>query len=88
VAVTGFELYQVSGEGVTADLLVWRRYRRPAPGILEIMLDANPQLAYVHRYTPFLPVGLYVRLPIDPDLLAGKPPVSATSNLWTDNLLN
>jgi phage tail protein X len=89
VSVVGFELWQVQGDGITADLLVWRRYRQPAPGILEIMLDANPQLAYVHRYTPFLPPGLYVRIPIDPDLLAGKPPVSpATSNLWTDNLLN
>lgn len=88
MAVTGFELYQISGDGVTADLLVWRRYRQPAPGILEIMLDANPQLAYVHRFTPFLPTGLYVRIPIDPDLLAGKPPITSTSNLWTDNLLN
>lgn len=88
MAVTGFELYEISGEGITADLLVWRRYRRPAPGILEIMLDSNPQLAYVHKYTPFLPPGLFVRVPIDPDLLAGKPQPTATSNLWTDNLLN
>lgn len=87
MAVTSFELVQVSGEGVTADLLVWRRYLRRAPGILEIMLDANPQLAYVHRYTPFIPPGTYVRIPIDPDLLAGRPK-SASINVWTDNLLN
>ena len=88
MAVTGFELIQITGYGVTADLIVWRRYRRPAPGILEKMLDANPQLAYVHRTTPFLPPGLYVRVPIDPVLLAGKPQPAPVSNLWTDNLLN
>lgn len=88
MAITGFELMQVMGDFVTADLIVWRRYKRPAPGILEKMLDANPQLAYVHRYTPFIPPGTYVRVPIDPDLLAGKPQASQTTNLWTDNLLN
>jgi phage tail protein X len=88
MAVIGFELFQIMGDGITADLLVWRRYRRPAPGILEIMLDANPQLAFVHRFTPFLPTGLFVRIPIDPDLMAGKPPATLTSNLWTDNLAN
>lgn len=85
MAVTGFELVQIMGEGVTADLLVWRRYRRPAPGILEIMLDNNPQLAYVHRFTPFLPPGTYVRIPIDPDIMSGKPQMQASAGLWTDN---
>jgi phage tail protein X len=86
MSVQSFELVQIVGEGVTADLLVWRRYRRPAPGILEIMLDANPQLAYVHRFTPFLPPGIYVRVPIDPDILAGKPQPQTPTGLWTDNL--
>lgn len=88
MAVTGFELIEVAGENITADLLVWRRYRRPAPGIVEIMVDANPQISYVHRYTPFLPPGLFVRMPIDPDLLAGQPQSTPLNNLWTDNLLN
>lgn len=87
MAVTSFELVEVQGDGVTADLLVWRRYMRPAPGILEIMLDSNPQLAYVHRYTPFIPPGTYVRIPIDSDLLAGRPK-SAQVNLWTDTYSN
>lgn len=84
MSVTGFELFQVQGEFITADLIVWRRYRRPAPGILEIMLDSNPQLAYVHQFTPFIPAGTYVRIPIDPTILAGKPlsSVEAVSNLW------
>ena len=82
--VTGFELYQVMGDYVTADMLVWKRYRQFAPGIVEVMLDANPQLAHVHRYTPFIPSGVFVRIPIDPDKIMGIPPPDQYSNLWTD----
>lgn len=84
VSVTGFELFRVEGENITADLLVWRRYRMPAPGILEKMLDANPQIAHAHRTSVFLPVGLLVRIPIDPAILAGQPQPIETGNLWTD----
>ena len=69
---------------VTADLLVWKRYRARAPGMLELMLDANPQLAFVHRFTPFIPVGTYVRVPIDPALVLDKPPTLPQDSLWTD----
>jgi hypothetical protein len=48
------------------------------------MLDANPQLAFVHRYTPFIPPGVYVRVPIDPTLVLGKPPTLPQDSLWTD----
>lgn len=82
--IIGFELIQITGDLVTADMLVWNRYHQFAPGIVETMLDANPQLAFVHRTTPFIPVGTYVRLPIDPTLMAGKPPPTQYSSLWTD----
>jgi phage tail protein X len=82
--VTGFELYTVASDYGTADLIIWHRYMQRAPGIVEKMLDANPQLAYVHRYTPFIPPGTVVRVPIDPTMIAGKPQPVATSNLWTD----
>ena len=71
--VEGYELVSVAGDYIAADLLVWRRYRQRAPGILELLLDANPHLAVIHRTTPFLPVGTEVRIPIDPDLLTGRP---------------
>jgi phage tail protein X len=84
MAITGFELWQVASEYVTADLIVWKRYRNKAIGIVETMLDANPQLAFCHRVSPFIPVGTFVRVPIDPDLIAGKPQVKSQDSLWTD----
>lgn len=84
MAIIGFELIQITSDLVTADMLVWNRYRTFARGIVETMLDANPQLAFIHRTTPFIPVGTYVRLPIDPTLMAGLPQQTPYSNLWTD----
>ena len=84
MAVIGFELHKVLTEYVTVDLIIWKRYRSYARGMVELMTDANPQLAYVHRTTPFIPVGTYVRVPIDPALVLGKPPTLPQDNLWTD----
>jgi phage tail protein X len=82
MAIESFEIVSVAGEFVTADMLVWRRYRRRAPGVLEEMLDLNPHLATIHRETPFLPVGVQVRIPIDPDILAGRPKTIDYVYLW------
>ena len=72
MAVTGFELHQVATEFVTVDLIIWKRYMARAPGMAELMMDANPHLAFAHRRSPFLPVGVYVRVPIDPGLLRAR----------------
>lgn len=82
--ITSFEIYQVSSEFVTADLIVWNRYKQRAPGVVEIMLDTNPQIAAAHKASPFLPVGLLVRVPIDLDLIRGKPSDTSRISLWTD----
>ena len=84
MTITGFELYQVSSEYVTVDLIVWKRYRTRAQGIVELMMDANPQLSHVHRITPFIPVGTFVRVPIDPSLIHGRPQSLPQDSLWTD----
>ena len=84
MAVIGFELHKIMSDYVTADLIIWRRYRARAPGMVELMLDANPQLAYVHRFTPFIPPGTFVRVPIDPALVLGRPPPLPQDSLWTD----
>lgn len=82
MAVDHFELLTINGDNITADLIVWRRYRMRAPGIVEIMLDQNPQLAPIHKRGPFIPPGTVVQIPIDPDILASWPGVSAPINLF------
>jgi len=84
MAIDSWELVQVTSQFVTADFIIWKKYRRKALGMVEAMLDANPQLSFVHRTTPFIPVGTYVRVPIDSSLLLGKPQVLPQNALWTD----
>jgi phage tail protein X len=82
MAVVSYELLTVQGEYITADLLVWRRYRRRAIGIVERLLDDNPHLARLHREGPFLPVGTQLRIPIDPALMSDRPPVVKSIQLY------
>lgn len=77
--IESYDLVTVQGEYVTVDLLVWRRYKQPARGILEATLDANPHLALLHKQSCFLPVGTQVRIPIDPDVLRGMPQATRTT---------
>ena len=39
------EKVTVSGYGLTLSKIVWRRFRRPMPGLVERILEANPGLA-------------------------------------------
>src|SRR5262245_33684048 len=84
MAVTGFELYTVASEYVTVDSIIWKRYMGRAIGMVELMMDANPQIAFAHRRSPFLPVGTFIRVPIDPELLLQKPKTLPQDSLWTD----
>lgn len=84
MAVTGFELYVVESDYVTVDLIIWNRYMARAPGMTELMMDANPHLAFAHRRSPFIPPGVFVRVPIDPDFMLGKPRSLPQDSLWTD----
>ena len=52
--------------------------------MFELMLDANPQLATAHRRSPFIPVGVFVRVPLDPNMVLGKPKSLPQDSLWTD----
>jgi phage tail protein X len=82
MAVSSYDLVTVGADFVTVDLIVWRRYRNRAPKIVERLLDDNPHLAKAHRYSPFLPVGTQVRIPIDLEVLRGTPNVKNTILLW------
>lgn len=64
------ERVTVEGDVVTLSLLVWRRFRRPMPGLVETILDRNPGLAGLGA---ILPVGTVLDLPVptprEPQLL-------------------
>jgi len=82
MTVVSYDLVTVGSDYITADLILWRRYRNRAPKMLERLLDDNPHLAKCHNTSPFLPVGTQVRIPIDYDILSGVPQRKNTVVLW------
>jgi phage tail protein X len=51
----------VEGEFITVSLIVWRRFKRPMPALVEQIHDINPGLAELGA---FLPVGTSFDLPV------------------------
>lgn len=56
------DVYLVESEGLMLDLILWRRYRRATPGLVEKVLDLNPGLA---EQGPVIAVGTTIRIPIE-----------------------
>lgn len=56
------EIYTVDGDGLALDLILWRRYRRPTPGLAEAVLDMNQGLA---AQGPFIARGTALQIPLD-----------------------
>lgn len=54
------ETVTVEGELLTVSLSVWRRFKRPMPGLVEAIHDRNPGLADLGTY---LPVGTTFAMP-------------------------
>ncbi len=55
------EKVTVAGDRITASLLIWRRFKRPMPGLVERLYEINPRLALAGVY---LPLGAVVSIPI------------------------
>jgi phage tail protein X len=55
------ETITVEGDFITVPLIVWRRFKRPMPGLVETIFDTNPGLADLGHY---LPVGTVFTMPI------------------------
>ena len=55
------ETVTVEGDGLTVTTLVWRRFKRPMPGLVEAIYDLNPGLADLGQT---LPVGTIFDMPI------------------------
>ncbi len=77
-----WETVRIKGEGIAPDLLLWRRYKMPSPGMLELMLDRNPQIMEDLAVGPFLAVGRIIHVPIDRDTLEGRPLQVPSINLF------
>ncbi len=58
---TIIERITIEGDEITASLLVWRRFHKPMPGIVEAIYARNRELA---EHGPYLPVGTVVEIPI------------------------
>lgn len=56
------ETIVVKGDAIPVDLLLWRRFRRYDPGLVERVLYMNPGIA---DGTVFLPIGFAVVVPLD-----------------------
>jgi phage tail protein X len=55
------ETVTVEGDDLTLSLIVWRRFKRPMPGLVEAILDLNQDLADLGR---ILPVGTVFEMPV------------------------
>lgn len=55
------ERVTIEGEFITVSLIVWRRFHRPMPGLVEQILDLNPGLG---ECGTFLPLGTTFDLPV------------------------
>lgn len=55
------ERYVVETQFVTVSRMVWRRFKRPMPGLVERIYDENPGLSELGTY---LPLGTVVLMPI------------------------
>jgi hypothetical protein len=82
--IQSYETVRVRGENITPDLLIWRRYKVPADHVLEDFLRVNPQAHPALAVGPFLAVGTVVRIPIDPDILSGRPGTTTVVRLYGD----
>lgn len=55
------ETVTVQGDNLTVSLIVWRRFSKPVPGLVEAIYDATPGLAALGAV---LPVGTVLTIPV------------------------
>lgn len=56
-----YETVVVRAQGLSISQLIWRRYKRRPPGVLEEILDVNRGISALPVH---LPVGTVIKLPI------------------------
>lgn len=74
--MSSVETYTVTVEGLTLSHLVWNRFHRPMPGLVERIYAEMPALS---APGPYLPVGTVVTVPIDDE---NREAVEVVVSLW------
>lgn len=76
--MTTIETHTVRSEGLTLSRIVWRRFRKHMPGLVERTLALNPGIC---ELGPELPLGFAIKIPIDPPRSTTM--ASRVVNLWS-----
>lgn len=79
MAVITHETYVVRSEGISVDLILWRRFRRPMPGLFERLL-AMPENQHLENSGFTLALGTVVTIPIEESPATEMVPVVS---LWS-----
>jgi len=64
MAVIAHETYTVQSEGMTLDLIVWQRFKKPMFGLVEKAL-ALPENQHLEHAGAVLPLGTEITIPIE-----------------------
>lgn len=76
---TTYEEIVVRDERLTVSKLAWRRHRRHVPGTAEAIYADNRGIA---DQGPFIPVGMTVRLAVQPSTESGTVTPAPRIELW------
>lgn len=76
--IIAHEAVTVESEGIALDLILWRRFRRPIPELMEALL-ALPENQHLAGLPAILPVGTVVTIPIPQERETATLPVVS---LW------
>ena len=75
---TARETFTVKSDGMSVDLILWQRFRRPMSGLLERIM-ALPENQHLEHCGFVLPLGTGVTIPIEPQPREQELPVLS---LW------
>lgn len=74
-----YEEIVVRDDQLTVSKLAWRRHQRHVPGAAEAIYADNPGIA---DQGPFIPVGMRVRLAVQPEAESGATAPVPRIELW------
>lgn len=78
MGVITYEEHVVGSEGMSCDLILWQRFRRPMPGLFERVMDLHQNQHLEHSGFTILPIGTVVTIPIEEQPVTREP----VTSLW------